>query len=288
MPVTVAATNNKEDDVAGSVVQQQVRAITDEEVSAFVRDGWVFLPGLVDRELVADILAASKSLMGESGVEGSPRPGVDMLNYWHDRHFMAREGIEPFRSLSYSPQMGRAVQRFNERDVAVRHWADMIAVKPPAGTTSRSGVTPLHQDYASRHFDRVGNVTFWIALEAMPAERGTCRFRTGSHRLGPLGRNFRGSSAETGLDIHDAYPWLAERCPLSEPRDMQPGDATAHGPLVLHTAPANLTGVPRWAYISIYIPADTLWTGTSFLGQGDIKLEVDQPFDHPNFPIVYA
>lgn len=273
--------------MAVSVGQQQVRDVTDEEVAAFVRDGWAFLPGFVDQELIAEILAASKSLMGESGVEGLLRPGLDVdFENWHDRHFMAREGIEPFRSLSYSPQMGRAVQQFNERDIAVRHYADMIAVKPPAGTTSRSSATPIHQDFSNRQFDRVGNVAFWIALEAMPAERGTCRYRSGSHRLGPLGRNFGRDG--NFLDIHDVYPWLAERYPLSEPLGMQPGDATAHGGLVLHTAPENKTDVPRWAYISIYIPADTLWTGTPLRDVASRQgLVVDQPFDHPNFPVIY-
>lgn len=271
--------------MALSAGQQVARDVTDEEVATFVRDGWVYLPGLVDRELIAHLLAASKSLLGESGAEASPRPGLDIdWDNWHDRHFMAREGIEPFRSLAYAAEMGKAVQRFNERVVAVRHYADMLAVKPPAGATSRSRATPYHQDYPNRQFDRVGNVTFWIALEDMPAERGTCRFRTGSHRLGPLGRNF---GRDESLDIHDVYPWLAERCPLSEPQDMRAGDATAHGGLMLHTAPKNTTEVPRWAYISIYIPADTLWTGASMHGTPSAELTVDKPFDHPHFPVIY-
>jgi hypothetical protein len=268
-----------------SVGQRVAREVTDEEVATYVRDGWVHLPGFVDRDLVAELLAASKSLMGESGVEASPRPGLDVdWDNWHDRHFMAREGLEPFRSVAYAAEMGKAVQRFNERDVAVRHYADMIAVKPPAGAKSRARATPLHQDFPNRPFDRVGNVSFWIALESMPAERGTMRFRTGSHRLGSLGRTFGRDGHD--LDVHDVYPWLAERCPLSEPRDMQAGDATAHHGLMLHTAPQNATGVPRWAYITNYIPADTLWIGAPIHGTTD-GLVVDQPFDHPNFPVVY-
>ena len=273
--------------MAVSVGQRVARDVTDEEVATYRRDGWIFLPGLVDRELVADILAASKSLMGESGLDATPRPGQDVdWENWHDRHFMAREGLEPFRSLSYASDMGKAVQRFNERDVAVRHYADMIAVKPPVGASSRTRATPFHQDFPNRQFDRVGNMSFWIALEDMPAERGTCRFRTGSHLLGSLGRSF-GRGGEH-VDIHDVYPWLAGRCPLSEPRDMSASDATAHGGLMLHTAPQNTTDVARWAYISIYMPADTLYTGAPIHGTGPRDgLAVDQPFDHPNFPVVY-
>src|SRR5215207_386812 len=39
------------------------------------------------------------------------------------------------------------------------------------------------------------------------------------------------------------------------------------------------------AYISIFFPADTLWTGKPFHGGEGVELEVDKPFDHPNFPI---
>ena len=43
--------------------------------------------------------------------DATPRPGQDVdWENWHDRHFMAREGLEPFRSLSYAPDMGRAVR----------------------------------------------------------------------------------------------------------------------------------------------------------------------------------
>jgi len=270
-----------------SAGQRVAREVTDEEVATYVRDGWVHLPGFIDRELVGEALAASKSLMGENGVEASPRPGLDVdWENWYDRHFMAREGIEPFRRLSYSPEMGEAVQRFNEREIAVRHYSDMLAIKPPAGARSRARATPFHQDFPNRQFDRVGNVSFWIALESMPAERGTVRFRTRSHQLGPLGRTFGRDGEER--DIHDVYPWLAERYPMSPPRDMEAGDATAHHGLMLHSAPENATDKPRWAYISIYFPADTLWTGAPLrdAGSRDV-LTIDQPFDHPNFPIVY-
>ena len=270
-----------------SVGPSLVRDVTDEEVAAYVRDGWVSLPGFVDKDLVAEMLAASKSLMGESGADWELRPGVDIdFDLWHDRHFLAREGIEPFRSLAYAPRIGQAAQRFNQRDVAIRHYQDMIAVKPPAGTTSRSKATPFHQDFPNRQFDRVGNVSIWIALEEMPAERGTMRFCSGSHREGSLGHNVGRSPDDP--DVHEVYPWLAERCPLSEPRDMGPGDATAHSSLVLHCAPENTTDVPRWVYISMYIPADTLWTGQPF-SDADVQdvLVKGQPFDHPNYPIIY-
>jgi ectoine hydroxylase-related dioxygenase (phytanoyl-CoA dioxygenase family) len=183
--------------------------------------------------------------------------------------------------------MGQAAKRLMEREVAIRYWADMIAVKLPVSSTVPSTATPLHQDYSNKHFDRTGNVTFWMALEDTPAEKGTCRFRNGSHMLGPLGHEFgRKHPGGSGRDIHDVYPWLAERCPLSEPRDMKAGDVTVHGGLTLHCAPENRSDSPRWTYIALYFPGDALWTGSPFLGMDGADLDVGLQFDHPFFPVI--
>lgn len=265
-----------------------VREITEDEVRSYVRDGWAFLPGLVKLDCVDALLTAAKEVMGEAGNDWVARHGKDaQLGHWQDRHFLARDGIEPFRSFAMSQLMGRAAKRLMEREVTIRYWADMIAVKQPVGSSVPSTATPLHQDYSNKHFDRTGNVTFWIALEDTPAAKGTCRYRSGSHKLGPLGHEFgRKHSGGTGLDIHDVYPWLAERYPLSEQRDMKAGDATVHGGLTLHCASENRGDSPRWAYITLYIPGDALWTGSQFLGMDNAELQIGQQFNHPFFPII--
>src|SRR4029078_8842474 len=93
-----------------------------------------------------------------------------------------------FRDFYFSKQMGRNMQRLLRREVHIRHHLDIIAVKmPKAATDVGSAPSPRHQDYPANGHDRVGTVVFWLALDDMPAERGTMRFRSGSHTLGELG-----------------------------------------------------------------------------------------------------
>jgi hypothetical protein len=239
------------------------RMVTDDEVAAYRRDGWVKIEQLISPTLAAEMLTAARAVLGEDGQAHRSRPGVDVdFTWWNDYHFAAREGIEPFRSFSYSAAMGRNSQRLQERDVAIRHFTDHFGSKAPAAATGKNSPTPVHQDYPAGHWDRVGNTTFWIALEDMPAERGVPRFYSGSHREGPLG--YRGTG--DGPDLLATYPWLEERYELSPPTGMKAGDATCHSQLVLHRAPANTTDVPRWQYITMYFPADAQWTGVPFVG----------------------
>src|SRR5258705_11203255 len=104
------------------------------------------------------------------------------------------------------------------------------------------------------------------------------RFHSGSQRAGPLGLD------EPGL--FDGYPGLADRYPLSPPLDLRAGDATAHAQYVIHGAPRNTTSEPRWAYISIYVPADVRYIGTPHFTLRGIDIEPRATLDHPLFPLV--
>ena len=223
--------------------QQAVRAreVTDAEVTCYRDNGWVKLDRLIEPEVAAQLLTAAQELMGETG-EAALRPGIDYDTVWfNDYHYPAREGREPFASLTYGPDLGRDTQRFLERPVAVRHYSDMLAVKLPA-SAAKGAPTKAHQD-GGIQFDRVGKTTFWIALNEIPPERGSMRFYSGSHKEGPLG--------DRSHDLFADYPYLKERYPLSPPLHLQPGDATVHSQLVIHEAPANTSDAPRWAYIGL-------------------------------------
>jgi len=259
--------------------QQAVRAreVTDAEVTCYRDNGWVKLDRLIEPEVAAQLLTAAQELMGETG-EAALRPGIDYDTVWfNDYHYPAREGREPFASLTYGPDLGRDTQRFLERPVAVRHYSDMLAVKLPA-SAEKGAPTKAHQD-GGIQFDRVGKTTFWIALNEIPPERGSMRFYSGSHKEGPLG--------DRSHDLFADYPYLKERYPLSPPLHLQPGDATVHSQLVIHEAPANTSDAPRWAYITLYFPSDAKYSGRVFHGLDELGLVAGEPFDHPNFRTVH-
>ena len=57
---------------------------------------------------------------------------------------------------------------------------------------------------ASLPFDRVGGLAFWVALDDVPAERGTMRFLSGSQRQGCLGRA-RVQGKGVGLEVNGPF-----------------------------------------------------------------------------------
>jgi ectoine hydroxylase-related dioxygenase (phytanoyl-CoA dioxygenase family) len=255
------------------------RPVSDDEVTFYRDNGWVKLEKLVEPDLVAEMLAVSKELLGEHA-SAAPRAGVDAeLDWFNDRHFLARDGREPFRSLCLSEAMGANAERLLERPVPIRFYSDMLACKLPAAGGFKSAATMAHQDLGQQ-FDRIGKTTFWLALDDVPPERGSMRFWSGSHKEGPLGNR--------SPHLFSAYPYLRERYELSAPVYLQPGDATVHHQMVIHEAPANTTDTPRWSYIFLYFPADALYSGRPSHGLEGLELEMDQPFEHPNFPVVYS
>jgi len=265
-----------------------VREVTAKEVRLFRENGWVRLYEYVRPDVVEQMLARAKELLGENGDKHESRPGVDIgLAWWNDYNAPAREGLEPFCSFSQSAAMGRNASLFTERNIPIRHFSDQVGVKLPTSASRKNVPTGVHQDYATGHWDRVGNTTFWIALEDMPPERGVVQFYNGSQKEGPLGYRAGGTN---GPDVLlETYPWIEKRYSLSPAIPMRAGDATCHSALVVHRAPANTTDRPRWQYITQYFPADSRWTGAPVPGGylGGLT-ERGQIFADPLWPIVYS
>jgi hypothetical protein len=265
------------------------REVTDEEVAFYQAHGWVKLDRLISPELAAEMRTTVEAEVIDAEadtVEGHITDGGRV----HDRadrrdwHFPARDdGLEPFRSLAYSRVIGHDAQRFVGRDVPINYHADLLAVKMPEGHVA-SGPTGFHQDWVNFPFDRAGFLTFWIALDEIPPERGAMRFLSHSQEAGPLGK----MGLLGGKEVTEYYPDLATRYELSPPLHLHAGDATVHNGLVVHGAPPNTTDQPRWAYIMSYHPADTAYTGAPHhIFSADLGLEVGKPIKHDRFRPIY-
>jgi ectoine hydroxylase-related dioxygenase (phytanoyl-CoA dioxygenase family) len=268
-----------------------MRDVTSDEVEHYQQNGWAKLEGVISPELAAQILETVRPEIERTAVaERDPSRRVDTKGVgdrpqWRDLRFAARDhGIEPLRSLVYSPAIGRNAQKLIGRDAPVNYHADIVAVKMPQGHVA-SQPTGWHQDWVNFPFDRTGFLSFWIALEDMPAERGVMRFLSGSHHEGPLGKT--GIAAETDLLTH--YPRLADKYPISPEFGLRAGDATVHNGMLVHGAPENSTDRARFAAILSYHPADTCYTGApNYLFTPELGLEVDKPIRHELFPVVTA
>ena len=259
-----------------------VREVTADEVAFYREHGWVKLDGLVRRDVVAAMLDWGKHererhLAAEASDTGSQ---VRDHGIWTEWRFVATDDErEPFRSVALSPEMGRNAQLLIGRDVPVRYWYDLVAVKVPSGEEGASERTGYHQDLPNHPQDRIGTLTIWIALDDVSPEQGSMRFVSGSHREGPLGRGAR--------DQLEEYPALLDRLELSPPLYLHPGDATCHDGLTIHGAPANTGTKARWSFIVDYFPDDVRYNGAPYKRTDDIALQTGERFEHERFPIIY-
>jgi hypothetical protein len=266
-----------------------MRDVTDAEIAFYQENGWVSAPGLIPAELASGMRESVASTVLEADAAHSAGHVSDSRRV-HDRadrrdwHFPARDhGLEPFRSLAYSTEIGHNAQRLIGRGVPINYHADLLAIKMPEGHVA-SGPTGFHQDWVNFPFDRTGFLTFWIALDEIPPERGSMRFLSRSQEAGPLGK----MGLLSGAEVTDYYPDLTARYELSPPLHMRAGDATIHNGLVVHGAPPNSTDQPRWTYIISYHPGDTCYTGAPHhIFSPDLGLEVGKPIKHERFRVVY-
>ncbi|GIH79693.1 phytanoyl-CoA dioxygenase family protein [Planobispora longispora] len=249
-----------------------VRDVTDDEVAFFRDNGWVRLPRLVDsghvtvlRDRALDYLAAR------------PRTVTSQVDQAFGQSRDIAETDGRFRDLALAPPLGRAAVRLLHGVAGVRVQVTNLLIKEPGG----HGATEFHQDFPWMPMDRSAMLTLWLALVDVPADMGSLRFYTGSHRHGVLGRSF----ARDGDDQLSQHPWLKE-LELSPPLDLAAGDATVHHALTVHGAPANHRDTPRVSFTVTYFDADALYTGTPYRQTDDLGLTVNRPFGHPKFPVV--
>jgi hypothetical protein len=257
--------------VASQTAVSGVRDITAEEVAFFADNGWATLRGLLSPDLTAGLLERAKRLMGEDG-GGDRREGRN-TGFWSN---FVNPNLEDelFASFLSESALGRNAAVLLGRDSSIRNFANMLAVKLPAGSSPLlNNATPMHQDALGP--TELCGLNFWIALDEATRQQGTLQYRTGSHKLGPLGGDLRrgvGVSPET-------WPRLAE-LPVTEPQHLQAGDATVHHNFTVHAANANEGDRPRWAYLCPVFPGDARYIG--------YISDPDGPIDASEYPLMYA
>lgn len=251
----------------------EVRSATGFEVAFFQENGWVRLPGLVSG--VEELRSIAVARLGQR--DRDRKTAVDAA-FGQDRDIAESDPL--FRSLALDPSLGRTAARLLHGVAEVRIQVTNLLVKEPEGS---HGATVFHQDFPWMPMDRSAMLTVWLALVDVPADMGSLRFYSGSHRHGVLGRSF----TRDGDDQLTQHPWLKD-LPLSEPLDLKAGDATVHHALTVHGAGANQRDTSRLSFTVTYFDAEALYTGTPYSQTDGLGLTVNQPFDHPKFPKVGA
>lgn len=259
-----------------------VRAVSDDEVAHYRKNGWVKLEKLFQPWAVEGLLARAKARMGAEPLtvsRVSPTERTENEYNWYARWDGCSHHDEWIRQLSQSHALASAASRLMGSQV--RFYFDHMFVKLPVSL--QGGETPWHQDLPHHPLDRQGVLTIWIPLVDCPPEMGTMRFLSGSHRAGLLGRFL---NRRDGVCLIDEHPWVLEEYDISPPLYLNAGDATVHNLAIVHYAPENTTTSPRWVYSTQWLPPATRYTGAPNHRTDGLGLEIDKPLEHVRFPVI--
>lgn len=253
------------------------RAVTQQEVETFWRDGVVCLRSILPVEFVesmaapieaaldssvmadlsemADLLesGAGATRMVDEAVASSGLPrgrfkaGTD--------HWLVQEEFRDFALRSPLPAIVAALLGSSE----VRLYEDSVLVKEP-GTQEKTG---FHQDMAYFHLDGDLVCTTWVPLDVVTEEMGAVRFVVGSHRDDTTYRPSMFVSdmaipGTEGAEVPDYDKQVGEARIISF--NTSPGDLTVHHARTIHAASGNLSPTQRRRAISVRYVGD----GTRF------------------------
>ncbi|MCU1391659.1 MAG: hypothetical protein JWM34_87 [Ilumatobacteraceae bacterium] len=258
-------------------------------VEEFQRDGVTVLRAAVDAAQLAaleDAVEQNLAQPGEWASDYTPASGAG--RFFGD--YANWERITAYRDVALGsalPAMAAELMRSR----SVRFFHEHVLVKEP-GTTE---ITPWHHDQPYYCVDGEQNVSFWIALDAVPPAAGV-EFLLGSHRWGRsfVPRKFVDSSAyaDTADDFELVPDIDAERALHRFARfDVEPGDVIAFSYRTLHAAPgtAGLTSGRRRAVSIRYVGDDAVFALRPWLHSPPFEqrgLVVGGPLDDQRFPLV--
>jgi hypothetical protein len=258
---------------------QTASAITEADVGFYRANGWVKASKLISRE-TAGVLHDRIRELGPGLVKDSSKTFlVNTRTEQQHRVYDDPTRIdEDFRAAATSPRVVKFAKSLIGTE-QVRFFRATCFEKPP---TAGGGIaTTLHQDFPYLPLDRSGSIQIWIALSDIPASMGTLQFISGTHRqAGSLGR-VNANDEEQKLLASRLGPDVS----LSDPLDLEAGDATAHNDLTIHYAGPNTAPGPRIAFAVTYVRPDAKYTGAPYYATDGLGLMVGQPLDHEHFPL---
>jgi phytanoyl-CoA hydroxylase len=238
-----------------------------ELVDAYRTNGFVRIRGMLTTEEVAHFNAAAKAYLDRHRSESLHTDGVftQLVNVWqHD---------EAMKQLTLHPRIARVAEQL--AGFSLRIWHDQMLVKEP----HNDAATEFHQDRPYwPHQDDRGSLSAWIALVDVPPERGCMTFLPGTQHL----KGFRPQNLRDEEDLFEVDPSLRWQPRVTLP--LRAGDCTFHSSYTGHMALPNRTDQARLAHVSIYMDAETTYTGAGHVVTDPLGLRPGDPLDGETFP----
>ena len=272
--------------------------ISEQDVTAYQRDGVICARRVIDGTQAEAMLRASVALMdqarhGYDATLGAKTRMGDKATVENDpgRNFggvYMSEEHPPFREFALCSALPRAAGALMRSDV-VRFFYDQLFIKEP-GTLSP---TLWHHDMPFWPLSGADLISCWVALTPVTRESSGLEYVAGSHRWNkfyePTVDFLRDGTLEPAPDFgdqanregHDFLSW-----------DMEPGDVLFHHPLVVHGASGNKSQSQRRVGLSIrYIGNDAHWAPrakTMKLPRDPAVAPGAYPADDAAFPVAWA
>jgi ectoine hydroxylase-related dioxygenase (phytanoyl-CoA dioxygenase family) len=217
--------------------------LSEEQVVQYQRDGHVLLRGVLSTEEVHQFRPIVESAVRRYSEETRPlaerdtygKAFLQVMNLW-----TKDEGV---KRLVHSRRLAHVASQLMGVH-GVRLYHDQALFKEPGG-----GYTPWHQDQTYWPLDTTHTITAWIALQDIPAEVGSMRFASASHRHHWINETRISDESEAFFDEYIAQ----HRLITHEYGEMRAGDMTFHSGWTLHQAKGNPTSAMREVMTIIYM-----------------------------------
>jgi ectoine hydroxylase-related dioxygenase (phytanoyl-CoA dioxygenase family) len=221
------------------------RILTDEQVAAFHRDGFLVIDALTSADEITRLQDIYDQLfLGRRDIAAADH--LELAGIDDAGHQTLPQVLSPEK---YAPELLEIQARERALRIAKEllgpdtdRMGDHAIRKPP----HHGAATPWHQDEAywdpALHYDAV---SVWMPLQEATLENGCMQFVAGSHHKDVLPhRHISDDPAVEALEYDgDVSDLDATVCPLA------PGGATIHSSRTLHYTGPNLSDHPRRAYI---------------------------------------
>jgi ectoine hydroxylase-related dioxygenase (phytanoyl-CoA dioxygenase family) len=260
-----------------------VDLLTDEQVGAYRRDGFVRGGKLLSDEQVQQLRAELDRLIAQydKGHTGQVYIG-DTAAFCQSRDCFLQfsnvwEISEPFRALTRDPRLLQALRTLLGAK-SIRMFADNVLFK----SGRNRAVNNWHQDGPSLDILREPDLaTAWIALDDVGEGDGAVCFARGSHQWSEGPQAARKQLAEMdaagarGADLREAH--------------VRRGEVHFHHGLTWHCSRENLFGRPRRAFAAFYFPAATRFAGGgSHFFKRFAEVADGEPLAGRHFPLMPA
>ena len=272
------------------------KALSEDEIATYQRDGVIRLPQAVDPEWVDRMnKVVDAQLARPSTWANDANPGAATNRMFTDRYqWRDNPEIKAYIFESGIAQLAAQAMQSN----GVRFYFDHILVKEP----NTAVATPWHQDVPYWPFLGKQICSVWLALSDVTVEQSAMEFARGSHASGKY-------YLPELFGARDNHPndWInsgeGETVPAIEDKredydivgwDMRAGDAVLFSAWILHGAPGNSSTTRRRAAISTrWLGDDAVWHphpgADPTVTQDDVSLAPGEfAHDEQVFPLVWS